>query len=144
MSVSNNCRRLFFFKLAVAGHLVLFVARTRHFFLSRPFPAPLLLTTIVGTQIVAALIAGFGWFVTPRSWRYIGLIWAYCLFWVFIEEGLKLWVYRHLEHKTSRRSHFLTRLKGTLHAHSRNAEPDSYPFMPKHLFATGFFHRSAP
>lgn len=90
---------IIFLKLIVAGHLTLFVARTRQSFLTRPFPAPLLFFSIVGTQIVAVLIAKFGWFVTAISWEYIGLIWAYCLFWVFIEDGLKLWVYQRLENK---------------------------------------------
>ncbi|MGR8935866.1 MAG: plasma-membrane proton-efflux P-type ATPase, partial [Gammaproteobacteria bacterium] len=106
---------IIFLKLAVAGHLTLFVARTRNFFLTRPYPAPLLLWTIIATQFVAALFAGFGWFVNPISWEYVGLIWAYCLFWMFIEDGLKLWVYRHLEHKTAKHSRFLTHLKSSLH-----------------------------
>ena len=111
----EQLQTIIFLKLAVAGHLTLFVARTRNCFLARPFPAPLLLVAIISTQIVAALIAGFGWFVTPISWEYIGLIWAYCLFWVFVEDGLKLLVYRHLEHKTKRHSHFLGRLRSSLH-----------------------------
>jgi len=103
---------IIFLKLAVAGHLTLFVARTRLCFLFRPFPNPLLLSAIIGTQIVAALIAGFGWFVTPISWEYIGLIWTYCLFWVFVEDGLKLLVYRHLEHKTGKYPHIFRILNG--------------------------------
>lgn len=93
----GELQTIIFLKLAVAGHLTLFVARTRQSFFTQPFPNPLLLFAIIGTQIVAALIAGFGWFVTPISWEYIELIWGYCLFWVFIEDGLKLWVYRRLE-----------------------------------------------
>lgn len=108
---------IIFLKLAVAGHLTLFVARTRNSFFSSPFPAPLLFFTLVATQIAAALFAGFGWFVTPISWDYIGLIWAYCLFWVFIEDGLKLWVYRHLQHKSGPHGHFLSYLRNSLHNH---------------------------
>lgn len=114
----QELQTIIFLKLAVAGHLTLFVARTRNSFLTRPYPAPLLLFAIISTQIAAALIAGFGWFITPISWDYIGLIWVYCLFWVLIEDGLKLLVYRHLEHKTPRHSHFLSRLKGSLHSHN--------------------------
>ncbi len=106
---------IMFLKLAVAGHLTLFVARTRHFFLTRPFPAPLLLFAIIGTQTIAVLITGLGWFVTPISWEYIGMIWAYCLFWVFIEDALKLMTYHHLENKTPRHQHFLARLQRSLH-----------------------------
>ncbi|MDD4913523.1 MAG: plasma-membrane proton-efflux P-type ATPase [Methylococcales bacterium] len=88
---------IIFLKLTVAGHLTLFVARTRRFFLFRPFPNPLLLFSIIITKVFAVLMSRYGWLVTPISWEYIGWIWAYCLFWVFIEDGMKLWVYRRLE-----------------------------------------------
>ena len=108
---------IIFLKLAIAGHLTLFVARTRRFFLAPPYPAPILLTAIIGTQIVAAVIAGMGWLVNPIPWSYVGLIWAYCLIWVFIEDGLKLLVYRQFEHKVPRHRKFLVRLGHSLHAH---------------------------
>ncbi|WP_305909029.1 plasma-membrane proton-efflux P-type ATPase [Methylomarinum sp. Ch1-1] len=111
---------IIFLKLAVAGHLTLFVARSRHFFLLRPYPAPLLLITIIATQLVAVLIAHYGWNVAPISWEYIGMIWAYCLFWVFIEDALKLTVYRRLEHSTPRHRHFLSGLRKSMHFHSKN------------------------
>ena len=116
----EELQTIIFLKLAVAGHLTLFVARTRHCFLSPPYPAPLLLVAIIGTQILAVLIAGFGWLVTPISWEFIGLIWAYCLFWVLIEDALKLMTYRHLEHEIPRHRHFLTRLGRSLHFYHRN------------------------
>ena len=84
-------------KLAVAGHLTLLVTRTRRFFLARPYPAPILLLAIIGTQTVSTLIARMGWFVTPISWEYVGLVWAYCLVWVFINDSVKLSVYRYLD-----------------------------------------------
>jgi H+-transporting ATPase len=86
-----------FLKLVVAGHLTLMVARTRGPFLGRPRPAPVLLLAIAGTQVVAALIVGLGWLVTPVPWSYVGLIWVYCLAWIFIEDAAKLAVYRHLD-----------------------------------------------
>ena len=107
-----------FLKLAVAGHMTLFVARTRHAFFKKPYPAPILLLSILGTQIVAAMIAAFGWFVTPIPWSYIGLIWAYCLVWIFIEDGMKLIVYRHMDRAAPRHRHFLRTLKRPLHSHS--------------------------
>ncbi|WP_051906753.1 plasma-membrane proton-efflux P-type ATPase [Methylomarinum vadi] len=111
---------IIFLKLAVAGHLTLFVARGRHFFLTRPYPAPLLLMTIIATQLVAVLIAHYGWHVTPISWQYIGLIWAYCLVWVFIEDGLKLTVYHRLEHSSPRHRSFLSGLRHSMHFHGKN------------------------
>ena len=68
-----------YLKLAVAGHLTLFVARTRKPFLTKPYPAPILLVAILGTQGLAAMIVGFGWLVTPIPWKYVGFVWLYCL-----------------------------------------------------------------
>ncbi len=84
-----------FLKLAVAGHLTLFVARTRGPFFAPPYPSPILLTAVVGTQTVAAMIVGFGWYVAPIPWSAIGLIWLYCLVWIVIEDAAKLATYRY-------------------------------------------------
>ncbi len=117
---TEELQSIIFLKLAVAGHLTLFVARSRHCFLCPPYPAPLLFFSIVGTQILAVCIVAFGWFVTAIPWEYIGLIWAYCLFWVLIEDAMKLMVYRHLEHRIPRHKTFLSRLGRSLHFHHRN------------------------
>jgi H+-transporting ATPase len=108
---------LIYLKLAVAGHLTLFVARTRRPFFSKPYPAPVLLGAILGTQALAALIVGLGLFVAKIPWVYVGYVWGYCLLWLFIEDQAKLAVYRHLG--LSGRSHrsFLERLQGSLHSH---------------------------
>jgi H+-transporting ATPase len=106
---------IIYLKLAVAGHLTLFVARTRRPFFSRPFPAPVLLAAILGTQALAAAIVGFGIFVTPIPWSYVGYVWVYCLIWIFIEDAAKLEVYRHLELGGRRHQRFLTRLYRSLH-----------------------------
>ena len=106
-----------FLKLAVAGHMTLFVARTRRSFLTRPYPAPILLAAIASTQILAALIAAFGWFVTPIPWSYIGLIWAYCIVWIFIEDAMKIVVYHHIERSTPRHRRFLDLAQRSFHMH---------------------------
>ena len=108
-----------FLKLSIAGHLTLFVARTKRPMLTRPFPAPMLLGAILGTQVIAAMIAGFGILITPIPWSYIGLIWVYCLIWVFIEDQSKLAMYRHLRRSSSRHRSFLETLSGSLHIHGR-------------------------
>ncbi|AEG01950.1 plasma-membrane proton-efflux P-type ATPase [Methylomonas methanica] len=113
----DELRTIIFLKLAIAGHLTLFVARTKHCFLTSPHPAPILLLAIFGTQIVAMLIASQGWFVTPISWQSIGLIWGYCLFWMGIEDGLKLLVYRHLDHSLPGRQRFLATVGESMHLH---------------------------
>ena len=104
-----------YLKLAVAGHMTLFVARTRRPFLSKPYPAPILLGAILGTQTLAAHIVGFGWLVAPIAWKYVGFVWLYCLVWVFIEDRAKLHVYRHLELQAKRHRRFLELVQKPLH-----------------------------
>jgi len=104
-----------YLKLAVAGHLTLLVARSKHSFLSRPYPAKVLLFAILGTQIVAAMIVGFGILVTPIPWSYIGYIWAYCIVWIFIEDWAKQQVYHHLKLSAKHHRRFLSRLKERIH-----------------------------
>jgi H+-transporting ATPase len=88
---------LIFLKLVVAGHLTLFVARSKNPFFSKPFPAPILLGAILFTQALAASIVGFGIFVTAIPWSWVGYIWAYCLIWIFVEDWAKLKVYERLD-----------------------------------------------
>jgi H+-transporting ATPase len=107
-----------YLKLAVAGHMTLFVARTRKPFLSKPYPAPILLVAILGTQVLAALIVGFGWLVAPLAWKYVGFVWVYCLAWVVIEDWAKLHVYRHLELGAKRHQKFLNQVQAPLHPHA--------------------------
>ena len=104
-----------YLKLAVAGHMTLFVARTRRPMFSRPFPAPILLGAILTTQVVAALIVGFGILVAPLPWSYIAFIWAYCLVWVLIEDWAKLNTYRHLDSSARRHRSFVDRLQESAH-----------------------------
>jgi H+-transporting ATPase len=106
-----------YLKLALAGHLTLFVARTRRPFLTRPYPSPILISATLTTQALAALIVGFGFFMPRLPWSYIGLIWVYCLGWVFIEDWAKLSVYRHLNLNEPRHRSFLNRIKEPLHPH---------------------------
>jgi H+-transporting ATPase len=107
-----------FLKLSVAGHLTLFVARTKRPFFKRPFPAPVLLWSAVGTKLIATLfvVYPFG-LITPIGWADVALIWVYCLAWIFIEDLAKLFVYQHLGLETRRHRDFLRILKQPLHPH---------------------------
>jgi H+-transporting ATPase len=104
-----------YLKLAVAGHLTLFVVRTERPFWTRPYPAPLLLLAVIGTQVLAALIVGFGFLVASIPWSYVALVWGYCLAWFFVNDWVKLHVYRHLELCGKRHRSFLDCLQTTLH-----------------------------
>lgn len=85
-----------FLKLSLAGHETLFVVRVRQAFYRRPFPSPILLSAILATQAFAACLVGFGWFIPAIPWSYVGLIWAYTLVWMFIEDRVKIFLYRHI------------------------------------------------
>ena len=86
-----------FMQLVIAGHVLLFSTRASGFFFQPPFPEWKFFTAILGTQILAACIAAFGWLVTPISWSLIGFIWLYNLVWLFVIDLLKIAIYRHFD-----------------------------------------------
>jgi len=91
-----------FLKLAIAGHLTLFVARTNRPFLSRPFPAPILLWSAIVTKILATLFVLFPFgLITPIGWSEVGLVWIYCIVWIFIEDQAKLAVYKYFRRSSA-------------------------------------------
>lgn len=92
---------LMYLKLSVAGHLTLFVARTRGRLWSQPHPAPILLFAVIGTQILATLIAASGLLMTPLRWEFIALAWGYAIVWILILDQLKLIAYRRRERQAS-------------------------------------------
>jgi H+-transporting ATPase len=108
-----------FLKMAVAGHLTLFVTRTRRMFLKKPHPSPVLLWSTIITKLLATLfvVYPFG-LITPISWRSVGIIWAYCIVWLFMGDLAKLAVYRHLEMATTRHRGFLQLVKYRLNPYS--------------------------
>ncbi|MDL1870842.1 plasma-membrane proton-efflux P-type ATPase [Deltaproteobacteria bacterium PRO3] len=86
---------LIYLKLSIAGHVTVFVARTRGPFWSER-PSNLLLGAVLATQILATFIAVYGLFMTPLGWKWAGLVWGYVLVWLFIEDQAKLLAYRML------------------------------------------------
>ena len=121
-----HLQSIIYLKLAVAGHLTLFVARSRRQpFYARPYPAPILLAAIFGTQALAVLIVGFGIFVTAIPWTYIVLIWLYCILWIFIEDGAKRLVYGHFELDTPRHRKFVDNVKKAVTDHAAHRFDDS-------------------
>jgi H+-transporting ATPase len=94
----DTLRTLMYLKLSVAGHLTLFVARTRGPLWSVR-PATVLLVAVLGTQILATLIAVTGILMTPLPWRYALLAWGYALIWMLLLDRVKLATYGLLEHR---------------------------------------------
>lgn len=85
-----------FLKLAVAGHLTIFVTRTENHFWQRPFPAPILFWSATLTKVAATLFAVYGWLVAPIGWANALLVWVYALIWFFFNDFVKIWAYRYL------------------------------------------------
>ena len=90
-----------FLKLAVAGHLTIFVSRTRgHFWSIRPSNA--LFWSAVSTKFLATLVAVYGVFITGIGWQYAGLVWGYALAAFVITDYLKVLLYRYLDAKAGK------------------------------------------
>ena len=90
---------LMYLMLSVAGHLTIFLTRTRGPFWSIR-PARILLIAVLGTQAIATLIAVYGLFMTPLGWTWAAAVWAYALAWFLISDRIKLLAYRILDPKT--------------------------------------------
>ena len=76
-----HIQTLMYLKLSVAGHLTIFLTRTRGPFWSIR-PAKILWMAVLGTQTLATLIAVYGLFMTPLGWKWAGFVWGYALVWV--------------------------------------------------------------
>jgi H+-transporting ATPase len=88
-----HIQTLMYLKLSLAGHLTIFLTRTRGPFWSIR-PAPVLWVAVVGTQIVATLIAVYGLFMTPLGWGWAGFVWGYALVWFLVNDRVKILAYR--------------------------------------------------
>jgi H+-transporting ATPase len=96
-----HLQTLMYLTLSVAGHLTIFLARTRGPFWSIR-PARILLLAVLGTQALATLIAVYGVFMTPLGWGYAALVWGYALVWFLLTDRIKLLGYRILDPVVSR------------------------------------------
>jgi hypothetical protein len=63
---------------------------------------------IVGTQILAVLICGFGWFVPAIPWTIFGMVWLYMLAWMIALDLIRLALYSRLR-MSAARPHWYTR-----------------------------------
>ncbi|MGB9071570.1 MAG: plasma-membrane proton-efflux P-type ATPase [Terriglobales bacterium] len=88
-----HIQTLMYLKLSVAGHLTIFLTRTRGPFWSIR-PARILWVAVLGTQIVATLIAVYGLFMTPLGWGWALFVWGYALAWFLVNDRVKLLAYR--------------------------------------------------
>ena len=88
-----HIQTLMYLKLSVAGHLTIFLTRTRGPFWSIR-PARILWGAVLGTQMLATLIAVYGVFMTPLGWGWALFVWGYALAWFLVNDRVKLLAYR--------------------------------------------------
>jgi H+-transporting ATPase len=89
----GHIQTLMYLKLSVAGHLTIFLTRTRGPFWSIR-PARILWVAVLGTQTLATLIAVYGLFMTPLGWGWALFVWGYALVWFLVNDRVKLIAYR--------------------------------------------------
>ena len=89
----GHAQTLMYLKLSVAGHLTIFLTRTRGPFWSIR-PAKILWMAVLGTQTIATLIAVYGLFMTPLGWKWAGFVWGYAIAWALVNDRIKLLAYR--------------------------------------------------
>ena len=93
---TDQVQTLMYLKLSVAGHLTIFLTRTRGPFWSIR-PAKILWMAVLGTQAAATLIAVYGLFMTPLGWGWAGFVWCYAILWALVNDRIKLLAYRILD-----------------------------------------------
>jgi H+-transporting ATPase len=86
-----------YLKLSVAGHLTVFVARTKGPFWSVKPATPLLFAVIV-TQLVATLITVYGILLPAMGWTLALLVWGYALLLFVITDFAKVQLCKLLNH----------------------------------------------
>jgi len=85
-----------FLKLAVAGHLTIFMARTTGPFWSIK-PAGVLFWSAVVTKIIATLVVVYGFYVFPIGWGMAVIIWGYAFTEFIITDMAKVLFYKYLK-----------------------------------------------
>ena len=96
---------LIFLKLAVAGHMTLYLARTgeEHFW-TRPLPSIRLFLATELTQVAGTILAVYGILMQPLGWVYAGLVWGYAIMFFLINDFVKVKTVKILNQNSSRPS----------------------------------------
>jgi H+-transporting ATPase len=79
-----------FLQLAVGGHLLLFVVRTKRSLFQPPYPSARLFWAITATQVVAVVICFLGIGVRAIPPAAIVAVWIYCLIWMILLDASKI------------------------------------------------------
>ena len=89
----KHLQPMMYLMLSVAGHMTIFLTRTRGPFWSIR-PARILWMATLGTQILATFIAVYGLLMPPLGWGWAGFVWGYALIWALLSDRVKLLAYR--------------------------------------------------
>lgn len=101
-----------FLKMAVSGHIALFVARARGWYLARPYPAPVMIWTAIGTKVAATLLCLYPMgLMAPLGWFDVALIWGYSIIWSFVTDIAKVSIYRRFAFTSEPHRSFLKTLR---------------------------------
>lgn len=79
---------LFFLKLTVSGHMLVFVAHTQKRWYQF-LPSRTVIVATVSTQIIATLIALFGLFMTAIPIALVALVWLWAFLWMQVSDLMK-------------------------------------------------------
>jgi H+-transporting ATPase len=113
----SEVRTTVFLQLVAGGHLMLFLTRTKEAFWRRPYPSGPLLLAIIGTQVLAVLLSGFGLLIPAIPWWVIGVVWGYNIVWMFVEDLIKIVAYRLIGDQAKHKSKYLETVNRPLHHH---------------------------
>ena len=110
-------RTIVFLKLLVAGHMTIYVTRNTGPLWERPWPNWRFVAVVETTQVFGTLAAVYGWFVAPIGWTYALFVWAYAIAWVFVNDLLKVGVYRLMRRGHRLEERHLARIGARLQQH---------------------------
>jgi H+-transporting ATPase len=95
---SATLQTFIFLKLAVAGHMTIYLARTgdNHFWV-RPLPGRALFFTAEATQLAGTFFAAYGILMKPIGWALAGFIWGFAMVFFVVNNFVKVYFYRATE-----------------------------------------------
>ncbi len=96
----TTIQTLIFLKLTVAGHMTIYNTRTKdkHFW-TRPFPSLKLLGAAEITQVIATVIAVYGFLsMAPLGWTWALFVWGYSILFFLIADVLRIPMVKLLNH----------------------------------------------
>ncbi len=88
---ANALQTLIFLKLAVGGHMTIYLTRAEeHNFWHKPYPAKILLIVCEVTQVVATIFAAVGILMNPIGWTLALFVWLYAFVAFVVANFLKV------------------------------------------------------